>query len=88
MKKYFSFSPSPVHIVYQRAAERAADFIEKYLESTMLFHDKRDLWNFCLKEVEDKGLFIECGVFNADSINYFATKKSKLSFMVLIVLKD
>lgn len=80
MKKYFSFSPSPVHIVYKRAAEESADFISKYLENSMLFHDKRDLWNFCLKEVNEDGLFIECGVFNADSINYFASKKKKIKF--------
>jgi hypothetical protein len=80
MKRYHSYPPSLVNIIYKRAAEESADFVERHLDNVMLFHDKRQLWDFCLKESSKEGLFIECGVFNADSINYFAKNNQEINF--------
>lgn len=79
-KKRQSIPPSTTHLLWEDAAKESVSFIKQHLTSAMVFHDKRQLWNFALNEAGEDGLHIECGVFNGTSINYFARKKSNVNF--------
>ena len=73
--------PDPYHIVWSRAAESSADYIQTKLHSALLFQTREQLWDFAMKNARGDGLQIEFGVFNGYSINYFAkTVKTKPIF--------
>jgi len=81
MKKYQALTPSPIRIIWLRAAEESADFIEAHAKEALLFFYKKDLWKFALDKVLiSKGLFLECGVFRGDSINFMAKIKTDVDF--------
>lgn len=63
----------PVNVVlWQRAAESSADFVENHLRTAMLF-DRRDaLHKFAFDDLLSEGLLMEFGVFKGESINAFA----------------
>ncbi|MBP1843545.1 putative O-methyltransferase YrrM [Rhizobium petrolearium] len=59
-------------VLWQRAAERSADFIEPHLKTAMLFDDRTDLHRFVFDDLPKAGLLLEFGVFEGKSINFFA----------------
>jgi len=72
--------PSPVRILWEKTAKESAEFIESNLDGAMLFSRKEDLWRFSLSQANEDGLMIECGVYKAASLNYFAKNNPKKKF--------
>src|SRR5215472_8959953 len=61
-------------ILWDRAALTSADYIEKHLPTTLLFHDRELLWDHALVHADADGLFMEFGVWSGYSINAFAAR--------------
>lgn len=59
-------------IVWERAAQSSADYVEQHLSGAMVFERRERLWDFVLGKVARDGLFAEFGVFSGASINHFA----------------
>ena len=59
-------------IVWARAAESSADYVESNLAGALVFERRENLWDFALDKVARDGLFAEFGVFSGISINHFA----------------
>ena len=57
-----------------RALSSSVDYAEAHFSGVPSFADNESLWAYCLKQVpkRDDGLFIECGVWEGRSINFFA----------------
>jgi predicted O-methyltransferase YrrM len=62
----------PVELVYQRAHERAAKFIEDNASKALIFNRKPKLHEYVSRAIVGTGLAIECGVFKGASINRMA----------------
>jgi len=73
-------SKSPYRInLYQVLMERAvlqtADYVEKHLNTAMLFERTELLWDYAAKAAHlPEGLLLEFGVFQGSSINFFAER--------------
>jgi hypothetical protein len=61
-------------VLWERAAVTSADYIEKHLPTTLLFHDRELLWDHALVHAKADGLFMEFGVWSGESINAFAAQ--------------
>lgn len=59
-------------ILWKRAQEASADYIEPKLNQCMLYPVREKLWDFSLAKADSNGLFAEFGVFTGTSINHFA----------------
>lgn len=59
-------------VLRNRAADSSADYIEHHLGSANVFDARSKLWNMALSFADRTGLFLEFGVFEGVSINYFA----------------
>ena len=79
-KKFEAFTPSPLSLVRYESNKSSSVFIQKHISDVLIFDDKRLLWSFCLNKSDNSGLHIECGVFKADSIKYFANQKPKIQY--------
>jgi predicted O-methyltransferase YrrM len=55
-----------------RAIQDSSDFAQENARNAMIFPEKEDLWQYCLREAGTDGLFLEFGVFKGYSINQFA----------------
>ena len=70
-------------LITQAAFKESADFARIHFTRAMIFDKREDLWDFCIEKIDFKSkklIFAEFGVFNGDSINYFA-KKSPTSVL-------
>jgi hypothetical protein len=61
-------------VLWERAAVTSADYIEKHLPTTLLFHDREPLWDHALAHARTEGLFMEFGVWSGQSINAIAAQ--------------
>ena len=71
------------NILWERASSQSADFVEKYLNSSLVFETKRQLHSFLvgvIKENNKDGCCIEFGVASGSSIRYFSDNLSNLNF--------
>jgi len=59
-------------IISDRAAQRAADYVEKHLDVALMFQARESLWNFALSKAPREGLYLEFGVMTGTSTNHFA----------------
>jgi hypothetical protein len=59
-------------ILFQRAAEDSADFIEAHLAGALLLADTVRIRDFAIRRIPAKGLVIELGVYKGVGINQFA----------------
>ncbi|HTR87414.1 MAG TPA: class I SAM-dependent methyltransferase [Reyranella sp.] len=59
-------------IISDRAAQRAADYVEKHLDTALMFQAREGLWNFALSKAPRDGLHLEFGVMTGVSTNHFA----------------
>ncbi|MEM8552217.1 MAG: class I SAM-dependent methyltransferase [Pseudomonadota bacterium] len=64
--------PSLNDILYQRAAEEAADFVEPFLPHALLIGGTDKIRDFAIRRIPREGLILELGVYKADGINQFA----------------
>ena len=65
--------PRNIHeIVWDRAAETSADYVDAHLGSALVFETREKLWDHALSKVTLDGLVAEFGVWSGESINHFA----------------
>jgi hypothetical protein len=68
----WSRPPSVIGLVRQNANFQSAEFIEQNLSDALLFDSREALWDFGLSKITLSGHFLEFGVYDGYSINYFA----------------
>ncbi|MGU3494041.1 class I SAM-dependent methyltransferase [Xanthobacteraceae bacterium A53D] len=75
-------APKPRHraidLVWERAYQEAADFIQQHTATAMIFDRKLDLHRFAFRDLSTDGLILEFGVSTGGSINRFADMLSGL----------
>jgi hypothetical protein len=71
---------SAFDLVWRRSVESTASYIQLNLHNTILFPDKRQLWDLSLGMAQSDGLFLEFGVFDGGSIKYFANSHPRITF--------
>ncbi len=79
----FSYKHNLQAVLFERAVEESADFVEKHLKDVLVFRDIFFIWNYAIlrvKEREIDGVCIELGVFGGSSINYFADRLPETDF--------
>jgi hypothetical protein len=64
--------PAVNALLWQRANETSADFVEQCIAGAMLFDRRDDLIRFALGRIGRDGLLIEVGVYQGRSINLIA----------------
>ncbi len=74
--EYSSVPPtfSVIGLVRQNANIDSAKFVEQNISHALVFDSKEILWDFALEKVKLSGHFLEFGVWNGYSINYFAKR--------------
>jgi hypothetical protein len=72
----------PYCMSYLLSYKSCAEFVNEHVEHASIFPKEQILKyrDFCLHKASDDGLFLEFGVFNGNSINYFATKRPQITF--------
>ena len=71
------------NILWERATLQSADFVEKYIDSSLVFENKKQIHRYLvsiIKENENDGCCIEFGVASGLSIRYFSESLSNLNF--------
>ncbi|PKA39962.1 hypothetical protein CWR43_30320 [Rhizobium sullae] len=61
-----------IELVWQRAYGEAADFMQRYVATALLFNSRADLHKFAMRDLAAVGLILEFGVSQGASINGFA----------------
>jgi len=64
-------------IISDRAAQRAADYVEKHLDVALMFSARELLWDFAISKAPRDGLYLEFGVMTAASTNHFARRVAR-----------
>ena len=59
-------------VLYRRALERSADFIEPHLASALLIRRAEEIRSLAMRRITSEGMLLEFGVNRGDSINQFA----------------
>jgi len=72
--------PNVYKYLWEKAIIESASYIEPKLNEVMLFKNRKQIWDFTLSKVNTEGLFIEFGVFQGTSINYFSSKLTNHHF--------
>lgn len=60
------------YLMFKRAVESSADFIEKNMKFAEVFETREGIYEYVLKRAPEKGLLMEFGVHNGHSINAIA----------------
>lgn len=71
------------NILWERAAQQSADFVEPYLPQVMIFDSKPNMWNYVAQkqnEIRKGGVFLEFGVAGATSINWLSHRMPSFKF--------
>lgn len=64
--------------LHARAHQDAADYAYEHFKSAAYFQSKKELYDFLLEKVAQiDGLLLECGVYKADTLNYFAARSKE-----------
>ncbi len=66
--------------LWEKAVIESASYIEPKLNEVMLFKNRKQIWDFTLSKVDTNGFFLEFGVFQGNSINYFSAKLPNQTF--------
>ncbi len=56
----------------QRTTAECADYVQAKMAASVQFQRREPLWDFALRRMPPRGLIAEFGVWNGQSINYFA----------------
>jgi hypothetical protein len=64
-------------LVWQRAAQQSADFIEASLAEAVLHPNRLVFWKHVLREIPSEGQLIEVGVFQGASVNMIADDRQR-----------
>lgn len=71
------------NILWERAVQQSADFVEPYLPNVLVFDVKPDMWSYVANKQKEKfteGICLEFGVAGGTSINWLSTRMSKFKF--------
>lgn len=72
------------NILWERAAQQSADFVEKYLGQCVVFDNKEKMWNYVgllLNEKHNGGIVLEFGVAAGVSINWLSRLLPNFQFV-------
>jgi hypothetical protein len=76
--------PPPTITVHDESNRRAildaADYADVNMPAALFHDDVHDLWRYALAQRTLPGLFVEFGVFQANSINFFAGMTSEILY--------
>ena len=70
-------------LLWDRAVQESADFVEKHISDVLVFWNKQLLWEYTTIKIQKQnidGVCLEFGVFKGVSINYFAKHLRELKF--------
>ena len=65
-------APSLVEMAFQRARSSSLDYVETHMPRAMFFSSREPLWAFAIRDIGPNGLAAEFGVWEGNSIKYFA----------------
>jgi len=65
-------APSLVEMAFQRGRSSSLDYVETHMPRAMFFSSREPLWAFAVRDIAPNGLAAEFGVWQGDSIKYFA----------------
>jgi predicted O-methyltransferase YrrM len=65
---------TPVTLAQRRAVESSVEYAEAKMANALMFKRRIELWDYALSRVCVTGTCAEFGVFQGNSINYFAQK--------------
>ena len=74
--KYASPSLNVVEELDRRAVQQSCDFIEKHMLRALALRTREDLWALAVRNAAADGLFLEFGVLDAYSTNWFAKHRA------------
>lgn len=64
--------------LHAQAHRDAADYAYAHFKAAAYFQSKKELYDYLLEKIQPtQGLLLECGVYKADTLNYFAKNNSK-----------
>ena len=72
LSRFFRHDYNVIDIVYRRAAERSALFVETYMKDAVACRSKKLLWKLAINETNGRSNWMEFGVFKGRSINYLS----------------
>lgn len=70
-------------IMWERAAEQSADFVEEHLADCLIFKNKPEMWSYVarlLNESSRNGICLEFGVAGGSSINFLSKSLPNFRF--------
>ena len=64
----------PTHVLFNRAVEKSADYIEKNMPDAVMMHgnEKFPMWECAVSKIKIDGHIVEFGVHKGESINFLA----------------
>jgi len=71
------------NVLWERATQQSADFVEEFLPHSMIFISKEDMWAYVSKKIHDRyegGVCVEFGVAGGTSINFISARLPKFKF--------
>jgi hypothetical protein len=72
--------PTIDNLLKKKANQLSADVISSEMKNAMIFSEREQLWDYCMKWANQTGLNLEFGVYKGASINYFSSKEKGLKF--------
>lgn len=71
------------NVLWERATQQSADFVEEFLHHSMIFVNKEDMWTYVSQKLSSKykdGVGIEFGVASGTSINFLSVRLPNFKF--------
>lgn len=72
------------NVMWERAIEQSADFVEKNLRTAVIFKDKMQIWDYAVRNLNEhflNGVCLEFGVAVGTSVNWFSSSLPEFSFI-------
>ena len=79
----YSYKHNLQAVLLERAVEDSANFVEKYLKDVLVFKEIWCIWDYAILKIGEQkidGVCLEFGVFEGNSINYFASRLPEIDF--------
>jgi len=74
----YSISTTVLDLLHNKSVEESYDYIKNFKHDVMFI--ETGWWDITLKKIKTKGLCLEFGVFEGNSINYFSNFLPKIKF--------
>lgn len=71
------------NVLWERATQQSADFVEEFLPHSMIFVSKEDMWTYVCQKLSGRfndGVCIEFGVATGSSINFMSSRLAGFRF--------